>query len=66
MKLQNTYDLSQLTKFNSNYEISISSKEKIIFNVCHSVINNDINGANCQFSSGICLVDRNHLSYVDW
>lgn len=63
---QHIYDLSQLTRFNNNYEISIGSKKKIVFNVCHSVINNNIDSVNCQFSSGVCLVDKNHLSIIDW
>lgn len=56
-------DLSQLTKLNSNYEIPIDSKKTIILNICHSVINNDINAVNCQFDSGICLRDKNNLLF---
>lgn len=71
-QLGNIYDLSKLTKFNSNYEISISQKKKIILNVCHSVVNtgytmdNDINGINCQSTSGVCLIDSNNISNSDW
>lgn len=61
-KMGNIYDLSKLTKYNSNYVIEMSLKKKIIFNVCHSVVNNDINGTNCQFDSGVCLVDNNRLA----
>ncbi|XP_025206725.1 cation-independent mannose-6-phosphate receptor isoform X2 [Melanaphis sacchari] len=62
-QLGNIYDLSKLTKFNSNYEIITSQNKTIILNVCHSVINNDIKGLNCQFNSGVCLVDHNLLHY---
>ncbi|KAF0758761.1 cation-independent mannose-6-phosphate receptor [Aphis craccivora] len=62
-QLGNIFDLSKLTKFNSNYEIVTSQKKTIILNVCHSVINNDINGVNCQFNSGVCLVDHSNLLY---
>ncbi|XP_060881160.1 cation-independent mannose-6-phosphate receptor isoform X2 [Metopolophium dirhodum] len=62
-QLGNIFDLSKLTKFNSNYEIITNQKKTIILNVCHSVINNDINGVNCQFNSGVCLVDHNNLLY---
>ncbi|XP_060841059.1 cation-independent mannose-6-phosphate receptor [Rhopalosiphum padi] len=64
-KLGNVFDLSKLTKFSSNYEITTSQKTTIILNVCHSVINNDINAVNCQFNSGVCLVDHNNLLYSD-
>lgn len=60
----NIYDLSKLTKLDSNYEINIGPKKKIILNVCHSVINNNIDGILCQISSGICLAD-NYL-VTDW
>lgn len=53
----NIFDLSKLTKLSSNYEVIISQKRKIILNVCHSVINNNINGIDCPFKSGVCLVD---------
>jgi len=61
--LGNIIDLSRLTKLNSNYEIITDQKKTIILNVCHSIINNDINGVNCQFNSGVCLVDHNNLLY---
>ncbi|VVC44230.1 Hypothetical protein CINCED_3A025444 [Cinara cedri] len=61
----NIYDLSQLTKLDSNYEIAIGPKKKIVLNVCHSVINNNIDGINCQFVSGICLVDSNYSFISD-
>lgn len=57
----NIFDLSRLTKFRSNYEIPIGPKKKIVLNVCHSVVNNDINAIDCQFSSGVCLVDSTNL-----
>lgn len=71
-ELGNIYDLSKLTKFDSNYEIYIGRKKKIILNVCHSVINtgytmdNYIDGINCQFHSGVCLIDTNNLLTSDW
>lgn len=60
-KLGNVYNLNTLTLLNRNYEIFISQKKKIVLNVCHSVINNNINGINCQPNSGVCLVDSNNI-----
>lgn len=60
-KKGNIFDLNSLTKLNTNYVIDIGQKKKIILNICHSVINNDLDGVNCQFKSGICLVDYNEL-----
>jgi len=65
-KLGNVFDLSTLTKLNSNYEIEINQKKTIILNVCHSIINNDINGVECQLNSGVCLIDRNNLITSNW
>ncbi|XP_050535949.1 cation-independent mannose-6-phosphate receptor isoform X3 [Daktulosphaira vitifoliae] len=59
--LGNVYDFSSLTKFDQNYEVNFDGKRKIIINICHSIINNGIDGANCQPSSGICLVDNEQL-----
>lgn len=67
-ELGNIYDLHKLTKYDTNYEIPIGYKKTIILNVCHSVINNayttddNIEGVDCQLSSGICLFDSNSLS----
>ncbi|XP_050439703.1 cation-independent mannose-6-phosphate receptor-like isoform X2 [Adelges cooleyi] len=59
--LGNLYNFSSLTKYNNNYAIDVGTKQKIILNVCHSIVNNDINDANCQFTSGICLTDPEQL-----
>lgn len=65
-KFGNLLDLSQLTKLNSNYEIAIDKKKKIVLNVCHSIINNGFDGVNCQFSSGVCLVDKSSPIMSNW
>ncbi|KAL6258138.1 hypothetical protein P5V15_010058 [Pogonomyrmex californicus] len=51
------YDLSPLTRFTENYEISINNMTypKIILNVCHSTIHQY--SAICPIKSGACLDD---------
>lgn len=63
--LGNIFDLSQLTTLKSNYVIPIEPKKNIVLNVCHSVINNDINAIGCHFRSGVCLVDNNEYKLSD-